>query len=71
MKGNKAKHKDASRRKDRYNKLYKAGFTSVQANRYKDYSDYKIDLLIEEKELSNARINMVSNLPKKFVEVKK
>ena len=58
--GKNIKHKDKERRLQRYNKLRSLGFTSKEANRYKDYSDYKIDLMIEVKEQSNQVIDGIA-----------
>lgn len=43
---NDRKHKDRCRRKEKYDLLRDAGYTSTEANRYKDMSDGKIDSLI-------------------------
>lgn len=43
---NNQKHKDRCRRKEKYDLLRDAGYTSAEANRYKDMSDGKIDSLI-------------------------
>lgn len=45
----KIKHKDKKRRKNKYDMLRAEGFTSIEANRYKDMSDGKIDNLIRTK----------------------
>lgn len=52
----KLKHKNKQRRYERYNQLREVGFTSKEANRYKDFKDSKIDSLIKEKILSNQKL---------------
>ena len=54
------KHKSKTRRKTQYDQLRAVGFTSKEANRYKDYSDYKISLMIESKQYANAEIECIS-----------
>lgn len=60
----KQKHKAKERRKRRYEDLIAVGFTSYEANRYKDYSDYKIDLMIEAKTNSNQTIKSIAEAKK-------
>lgn len=57
---NKIKHKSRLRRKQKYDQLRDLGFTSKEANRYKDYSDFKIEALCEQKRLSNLAIKSIA-----------
>lgn len=55
----KLKHKDKNRRRLKYDSLRDAGYTSVEANRYKDMNDAKIDTLIKTKILANKEIKKI------------
>lgn len=56
----KIKHKHKTRRKKQYDLLRGAGYTSYEASRFKDFSDYKIKRLIDEREQANIRVNEIA-----------
>lgn len=55
----KLKHRDKANRKRKYDKLIAVGFNSRLANRYKDFSEYKVDLLIEEKQKAEEKMRII------------
>ena len=51
--------KDQEKRRRNYAKLIKAGYNSYEANRFKDLTKEKMDILIEKKQSLNADIETV------------
>ena len=53
-------HKSKERRKRQYDRLIAAGFNSREANRYKDFSDDKIESLIEARIEATAKFKRIA-----------
>ena len=61
---NDRKHNDKYRRKSNYDRLKRVGFNSYEANRYKDFSDVKIDNMIEARVALNAHLDVITRRAK-------